>query len=361
MSAEKGKKRLDWLDAAKAVALLLVLVSHSMRDEMRETSRALDIIYRLAYCFQMPFFFWLTGFTYWLTRKAGANGKALVKRTKRQLLPWAAYTLFIFAVFSAACLIPSLKSLLNNAGYSAMPFPRYLLMAVQANNPWSYHLWFILVLFLITVLVTLADMLLGKHANLLCLVLIGAGFAVWIAKENWPLGEWWRLTEYLSLYVPWFALGMLTAMHWDKISRLPAVPAFVWGGLGLAYAVVRVLYFSGFSGNSLQVESTPIRILVHALGYVLLSGLMVLVCRLLGKAAEGGAVRKLAVMGRNSFPIYLFHQPFCCAFLGALLYGKLHLPALLTMAVCFISSLLLPWALIKIKNLIWEGRRHDSK
>jgi fucose 4-O-acetylase-like acetyltransferase len=110
MSAEKGKKRLDWLDAAKAVALLLVLLSHSMRDEMREASRALDIIYRLAYCFQMPFFFWLTGFTYQLTRKAGANGKALVKRTKRQLLPWAAYTLFIFAVFSAACLIPSLKS-----------------------------------------------------------------------------------------------------------------------------------------------------------------------------------------------------------------------------------------------------------
>ena len=57
MSAEKGKKRLDWLDAAKAIALLMVLVSHSMRDEMRQASRALDIIYRLAYCFQMPFFF----------------------------------------------------------------------------------------------------------------------------------------------------------------------------------------------------------------------------------------------------------------------------------------------------------------
>lgn len=361
MSTEKKKTRLDWLDAAKAAALLMVLLSHSMRDEMREVSRTLDVIYRFAYCFQMPFFFWLTGFTYWLTRKTGANGKALVKRAKRQLLPWNLYTLFVFLVFSVACLLPPLREVLNNAGYGPMPFSQYLLMAVQANNPWAYHLWFILVLFLITVLVTGADMLLGKHGKALCAVLLGLGFAVWIAKDGWPLGEWWRLMEYLSLYVPWFALGMLTCISWDRLCALPGAAIWAWGGLGLAYAVVRTLFFSGSSGNSLAVESAPLRILLHALAYLLLSGLMVLICRLLGRAAGGRTVGKLAVLGRNSFPVYLFHQPFCCAFLGVLLYGRLHVPALLTMAVCFISSLLLPYALIKLKNAFLGGKNHDPK
>lgn len=352
MQTAKPKKRLDWLDAAKAAALLLVLFSHSMRDEMRQVSRALDILYRFAYCFQMPFFFWLTGFTYWLTRKGGPNGKALVKRARRQLLPWVAYTLFIYAVFTVACLIPQLKSILSSAGYGTMPLGQYLLKAVQANNPWAYHLWFILVLFLITVVVTLADMLLGKRESLLCCLLIALGFALWIAKEGWSMGEWWRLAEYLTLYVPWFALGMLMAVHWDKLSKLPLSASLIWGGLGLVYAVVRVLYFSGFSGNSLQVESAPLRILLHALAYLLLSGLMMLVCRGLRAVESGAAVKKLAVLGRNSFPVYLFHQPFCCAFLGTLLYGKMHLPALLTMAVCFVASLLLPYALIRLADVL---------
>ena len=65
---EKEKNgRLVWIDISKGVAILLVLIGHSMRDEMRVAYPFLDALYRGIYIFHMTWFFWLAGYGYRLS------------------------------------------------------------------------------------------------------------------------------------------------------------------------------------------------------------------------------------------------------------------------------------------------------
>ncbi len=60
---------------------------------------------------------------------------------------------------------------------------------------------------------------------------------------------------------------------------------------------------------------------------------------------------RLAQFGRNTMRYYLYHQPFCCALLGMLLYEKLHFSAVVTVAACMVSAIALPWLFGKLIRL----------
>ena len=352
MQKEQRSQRIAWLDLGKGFAMVLVLLGHSMRDEMRSASPALDLLYRVVYIFHMTYFFWMTGYTYRLSREKGHPPlQTAWRRLKKQIIPWLLYTLLIWAIFSAAVRLPGIGRVLADAGYAALPLGDYLLTALQANNPWAYHLWFLYVLMLLTATIALADAIFGgKHLRAVCVGLIALGIVGLAARGTLPLGEWWRLYDYFTLYLPVVCLGILMADL--KVSdRLCGL----WGGAGIAYIIVRALWFSGFSGNSLRTDSPVARLMLYLLADLLLPGVMLL----LGRLFERGTLprttwgkRFLTFLGRESMLIYLVHQPFCCAFLGMILYGRLGLPTLPTMAVCFAVSLAVPWVILRLWALV---------
>ena len=358
-SKKEARGRIAWLDLGKGFAMALVLLGHSMRDGMRVSSPALDLVYRVVYIFHMTYFFWMSGFTYSLSRGKGQPPlRAAGRRIKKQLAPWLGYTLFIYAVFFLAGRVPSVSGMLKEAGYGQMPLGAYLLSAVQANNPWAYHLWFLLVLMLITLIVALCDAAAGgKRLRLVCWGLIAAGLAGLAARGLVPLGEWYRLFDYLALYLPMFCLGVLMA-GW-KPSR---AACWLWGGAGIVYITVRAVCFSDFSGNSLRTDSALVRFILYLLADLLLPGVMLLLQRLFEEGAvprTAAARRFLTFLGRESMLIYLVHQPFCCAFLGLVLYNKLGLPSLIVMAACLAASIAVPWAIGRVRNAAlakWKTR-----
>lgn len=351
-SEMKDGKRLVWLDLAKGFAMLLVLIGHCMRDEMRQVSPVLDFLYRAFYIFHMSYFFWLSGVNYRLSRDKGRPPLQIAaRRLKKQFPPWLIYTLFIFAVFSLAICIPALRGILEAAGYGAMSFPDYLLAALQANNPWAYHLWFLYVLLLLTILLCLTDAAFsGRHTTTVCVGLTMLGLAALAIQPMLPLGEWWRLFNYLALYLPMVCLGVLMA-KW----QLPDGIVWAWGAAGLVYIAVRVMYFSGFSGNSLRIDDLAGRFLIYLLADLLLPGVMMALNRLFDRGwliRTRAGKRAFRFLGRESMIIYLVHQPFCCAFLGLILYGRLGLPALPVMAVCMVASIAVSWVVSVLLNRI---------
>ena len=58
----------------------------------------------------------------------------------------------------------------------------------------------------------------------------------------------------------------------------------------------------------------------------------------------------LEKLGQNSYTIYILHQPFCCGFMGTLLYNKLNMPGLFVCIVCIGLSFIIPYILIRIIN-----------
>ena len=336
--------RLVWIDISKAVAMLLVLIGHSMNDSMRMASPALDVLYRSIYIFHMTWFFWLSGYVYRLSRNKGKAPVKIAKRRMRSQLPyWILYTLFIYLVFNITISIPALKPVLNEAGFQRMPFGIYLLSALQANNVWAYHLWFLQILIIITIVVSFADYITkGKNIRVFSICLIAISVVALALRDYVFLGNWWRLYQYMTLYLPVFCIGILMADM--KISD---AFAWVWGILAIVYIAVRVKYFSDFSGNSLRVTGW-VRVSVYLAADILLPGLMVL----LGKLLEKVRSSFLLFIGKESLTIYLWHQPFCCAFLGTILYNRLHLPAVLVMLICICTSLCITYPIIIIKNKI---------
>ena len=349
MDKEKNE-RLIWIDISKGVAILLVLIGHSMPDGMRMASPVLDILYRCIYTFHMTWFFWLSGYSYRLSEKKGNSPLQIARKRLKLLLPvWLLYSFFIFAVFSLTMNSIKLKVFLAEAGFNKMKIGAYALSAIQANNPWSYHLWFLLVLIIITLIVSLASYLSKNRTNTACVCLIALGIAALAVRDSLSLGSWWRLYDYISLYLPVFCIGILMADV--KVSDNLA---WIWGALAVIYIAIRVKYFSDFSGNSLRVSGW-VRFAVYCAADVLLPGLMVL----LGKIFEKGLLplteygkRFFGFLGRETLVIYLWHQPFCCAFLGTLLYGRLNLPAPLVMMICIVTSLSVTKVIISFKKKV---------
>lgn len=355
------KSRVEWIDIAKGIAIIMVVLGHAVRDDMRSEFVFLDIVYKCFYVFHMSFFFFLSGYTYRIAgKKYGVNVTMLRKKVKSMLLPWVAYSIFIYIVFTVAHQLPGIGNLLEQSGNYKLTVSSYTLMCLQADNPYAFHLWFIYVLFIITLLWMLIEKCsFGKKrvaqsisavVVLSSLFLVGYGFLPF-------LGDWNSLMYYLVRYIPYFALGFSVNLeeyiknksNW--IMRLLAV-------FGTIYIFIRAYFFAG-NGNQIIGATKGIRVIVAYIGYLLLPFVMLELCRLSNVLSNSSlkTAKVLKIAGRYSFTIYLWHQPFCCAMPGLILYVKFGLPAGISIAISTVMSFVMAFVIEKVKALMRRMRR----
>ena len=84
------KKRIAWLDAVKAVGILVVLLVH--------TGRSFGPVSFYGGMFYMPIFFITAGMTF-SYKPEESFGAFVKKKAKRLLLPYFGYNLFLFVFF----------------------------------------------------------------------------------------------------------------------------------------------------------------------------------------------------------------------------------------------------------------------
>lgn len=361
------EKRLTWLDISKGIAILMVLLGHGIRDSMRLESGAMDYVYRICYVFHMLFFFFLSGYT---LNKSISKYKhvstVLIKKVKTLFIPWIGYTILICCVFQVAFLISPIRKILEGAGYSSISVFYYLGKVVQINNDWAYHLWFLFVLFIISCLFIVFDIPRTRHVLIYAIVALSL-FTVGYDYYSF-LGDWNDLFFHLAIYIPYFFLGYIVDVQKMVEARKSNLLLVVLEVMGVCYIFIRAKWFSDFYGNNIAGETKLIRVSIAYMGYILMPFAMIALCKVSDRIDKFSlpGTEQLSWLGKNSFNIYLWHQPFCCAFLGIVLYEKLHIGSIFTVIACVIASVLVGILVTNVKSIIkqqvkLETRRNTNK
>jgi len=272
--------RVEWIDAARGIGIVLVVVGHvegGLVDAGIQAASSWAWPGYVIYCFHMPLFFWL----------AGLNVPHSLARGTRAFLPgklWTiAYPYALWSVIQGMVLVAA-SSVTNGQAHAGD------LLAIGWRPMGQF--WFLYVLMAYQVVALLLRNRPGLLAGLAVVAFVGGALL--------PQGG---LGERLSHNLVFFAAGVLLSARMLSVRALvPAVtpirdrnlPAWILGGaagLGLAAAL------SG-PRDGMNFDA-PLALPAAVCGIVLAVAL--------AQSLRGPALRLAVTLGRMSMTIYVMH------------------------------------------------------
>jgi fucose 4-O-acetylase-like acetyltransferase len=206
--AARPASRVQFLDAARGLAICLVVIGHVVARELPEGNYWYGYLNDVIYLFHMPLFMVLTGMSFALSLPRFSSWPQVAafsaKRAERLLIPYVAFGVLILAGKLAAAHFMHID---NPAHGDLGDVFRLLLMPADSV---AEFLWFIYVLCIYLLTVPALFQLIGRRP----IPLLLAGLALNLAP--WP--RLFMLDE-VVYYLPFFAAGMALWMwreHWER-------------------------------------------------------------------------------------------------------------------------------------------------
>lgn len=275
--------RVDWLDAARGLGILLVVFAHCLRgleaSGIVAATPAVLILDRVIYAFHMPLFFVLSGLT--LRRVLTRQPMELFwNRCLRLLWP---LTLWTWIFFSFRALAQGASN--SHTGWADVP---WIPLPPQA------HFWFLWALFVMTMVLAPLRRLWLRHGGEDGFWLTASALSLVLALTvpvPAALGSW---LVPAVIYAPCLLLGVLLER------RLIPLPRPATTGAALVVFALSLLLATLAEGRLVD--------LVVALVAPL--GLLIALRGLIPTGTPGGV---LALLGRATMPIFLAHTIFSAA------------------------------------------------
>ena len=334
MSRKQPEKRIEYIDIAKGIGILLVIIGHAFRDEMRVESGLAEFVYQLVYFFHMPLFFVISGLTFGLSygKYTKSPMQYVKRRVQTQFVPVLMYASVIYVCFFVAYQIPVFRQALSATGYQMYPYPEYLKLSALQNNPYSIHLWYLWILFIFSNIAYFYFRWASHHRWADVVFAAGALILYPLAAAcSMP-----AILERICENLVYFAAGILLSSRHQISCKSQMAKAFtVFGWLFM-------LVYCVLCGIRYRMEHSVVFALCQLMANGWVIGSILRLSRKLGNC------KPLLYCGRESYAIYLLHQPFCCGFVGVLLYNKFQWPALVVYVLCCVLSILLPAAAVAI-------------
>jgi fucose 4-O-acetylase-like acetyltransferase len=205
----RPSSRLQYLDAARGFAILLVVIGHVVARDMPLGNEWYAFLKEVIYRFHMPLFMVLTGMSFALSlpvfRSWGEVGAYSAKRSQRLLV---AYMVFGIVVLAGKMAAAHFMHVDNPARGNVNDVMNLLLVP---GTSVAGFLWFIYVLCFYMLTVPALFYVIGRRPVLLLLAGIAVHFAVW--------PQFFMLDE-VMYYLPFFAGGMVLWIWRDAWERL---------------------------------------------------------------------------------------------------------------------------------------------
>lgn len=309
------KNYLSYLDIAKGIAIFFVVAGHSFVPEIRNGDAVFGTLFHWIYSFHMPLFAIISGYlfekSYARYREKGFSVFSLQK-LKSLMVPYFSISIISYIIFAIVFLFPPLANILNQGGTHAPALPGAIFEILFCQDNQDKHMWFAYALF-ITLIISFIFGVLLRHP---------AGMLIALAL--------FTLTYYVSfpdiIYKVFYLLIFFTFGRFVRlIDRL--IEKMYFFPLLAAHIAFYLLRFSG-----ILVPFQPL----DAADAVLtgITGSLVFLS-LAKNYLQNFKCRLLKLMGRESFSIYLLHQPFIVSGLCGVLLSMTPLPYIV---ICIIST-----------------------
>lgn len=304
---ESSNNRILWIDALKAFAILIVILGHVL-----QSLDATGVLYKYIYVVHMPLFMTISGFC---SYKPVVTLDAVKRRFFQLVIPFFCWPLVWRLIkFDFSGIIDY---------YVHLPlFP-------------DTGLWFLFILFLITVVEFVRSRIVGKLHDrrysyecsvTLAVVALLILYAVY-KKASLP-GNWLNFT---ALYYPYFILGGLMRRYQQTLLK-----CFVWAGpVGLA-----IYFMSAFCFGLAIVQ--PVFAVCGIIGFFWLFNM----------TANRQLPGFVSYLGMTTLGIYAVHQP-VVYYVKDIVYS----PLWLNIVITFVITMLIAIASIEILKLSSITRR----
>lgn len=283
-----GKKRIEWVDILKGIAIISVIIGHRSADAGLVIPKILRV---WIYSWHIPLFFFLSGVVFSIDKYN--NFKSfLIKKAKTILIPMVAFS-FIRIVFNYVYYYLILGYQSYNMSKMCKRFIGIILQL--RNSDYAGYLWFLNCLFITQILLYFIIKLTKNNSKyILCAVfstyILGA---VWINCIGVQLPWYLELSLIANVFV---SSGYLMKCHKDKI-----LPGIHWFVILIAFVVNVVSTYCNYI-----VVQENVDLVVNQIGnpvlYLLesLSGIIVIV----GLFKNASNLRLISYIGRNSLVYY---------------------------------------------------------
>lgn len=330
-------KRVEWLDVARGIAIILVVVGHSVPTALREGSIIAQYLYDFIYFFHMQLWFLLSGISYRLNNNKYKNmesKKFLLNKIKTLFIPYVFYAVLIFSIFYIGNYLPVLKDILQKVGLGKISISNGIIGLLIGDNLYSIHLWFIYVLFAYNIITFLLKKLSPRIYNIISMAFVIA-LLLWYILHEYN-DNLLALNNLVFLYF-WFILGV--NFDFEKIKK------------GYGNFILFGAWVIGYIGYYIQgwEETVPLffgTVIYKTIGVILIIGI--------SKTISCKLKNYLTYIGQNSFTIYLLHQPFFATGFATLLCTMISINVGIIVILTSIMSIIIP---LFIASLIKKTKR----
>lgn len=287
LSPRQSTKRMEWVDYARGIAIILVVYRHTMVGLKRSAQDVPAFLYNIQEFLvnvRMPVFFVLSGI--FLSR-------SLLKKSKTELIKKKANTLLYPYILWTVILI-TMQIFLSAYTNSKRTAADYLYIVTQPRE--LDHMWYLLALFNTSLVLILLSRWIIKNPFLHLLLAAFFHFASFLVNE-------YSLLSDLTYYYVFLAVGVQvssTIADYDKKDNktitkwfLLALPLFIAGQLFWWYNI-EARYEPKYT-----VYLLPFLLIILIACFIFYCG-----CRLLYNA---GIAKWLNLVGKSSLHIYILH------------------------------------------------------
>ncbi|MED5099946.1 acyltransferase [Niallia circulans] len=332
-------KRIKELDLMRGIAILLVVLGHTLPPVIKDNYIFAYLIYHFIYNFHMPLFFLLSGFLFYLRGQDYLLKRIVISKFKQLMIPYLSYSILIYLFINFLIRFSErLAKILNENGYeTSNSIYEIVYNILTYNNHMDKHIWFVYALFIIFILATIIETIssnygIKNHYILIVFLLI----SFFVSLDILPIIKIIELSLYNFVF--FYAGKLFVNIYKKKFLLLKYSTSIIT--LFLIFNLITIFFhywtinhyiYKGIGEIIHQLLIYPTSILGIFSVYI--------ICNKIQKIE---LVKKLLLLSDYSYDIYLIHQPFIVSGCIALTYILLNVPVVISVILALTFGIIVP-------------------